>query len=244
MTKTDATDAATRETVSPALRWAGWSGVAMLAVVVVNGPLAALRGVPSYWSPEAVTDVGTYLTDTSNLWLAVLFFFLSTLIFVFAIPFFAGLRVLSRSHEASGLASGTVLLGAGLFLAGGLVSEVMSTGMAMVVQAAPSYDLDANAALAIQGLQFVALIQGQVGLGVVMIAVSLMALKARSAAFAPPGLISLGLAAGVLDLLRPLAVTKPPIAIALFVPTFLWIALASYTLIRPRGLPHEHTTSV
>ncbi len=203
----------------------------MLAVIVLNGPLSSLRGAPDFWSLDAAANVRTYLADSSSLWLAVLFFFLSTLIFVFAIPFFAGLRVLSRSFEASGLASGAVTIGAALFLAGGLVSEVMSTGMATVVQAAPSYDLDANAALAIQGLQFVALIQGQVGLGVVMIAVSLVA---RSVAFAPPGLISLGFVAGVLDILRPLAVTKPPIAIALFVPTFLWIALASYALIRPR----------
>ena len=231
MTETDVVDPRQREAVAPALRWAGWSGVAMLAVVVVNGPLATLRGAPSYWSPKAVTDVETYLADSSSLWVAVLFFFLSTLIFVFAIPFFAGLRVLSRSYEASGLASGTVTLGAALFLAGGLVSEVMSAGMAMVVQAAPSYDLDANAAVAIQGLQFVALLQGQVGLGVLIIAVSLVA---RSMTFAPGGLVSLGLVAGTLDLLRPLAVTKPPIAIALFVPTFLWIALASFTLIRRR----------
>lgn len=203
----------------------------MLLVVVVNGPLASLRGFPNYWSPDAITEVRSYLTDSSSLWLAVLFFFLSTLIFVFAIPFFAGLRELTRSIDTSGIASGAVTIGAALFLAGGLVSEVMSAGMATVVQAAPSYALDANAALAIQGLQFAALIQGQVGFGVLMTAVSL---AARAKGFGPRGLVTLGLVAGTLDLLRPLAVTRPPIALALFVPTFVWIAMASYALIRPR----------
>ncbi len=42
----------------------------------------------------------------------------------------------------------------------------------------------------------------------------------------------LGAAAGTIDLFRPLAVTSPPILIATFVPTFLWIAAASVALIR------------
>lgn len=231
MTETRAVGSIVNGAAVPVLRWAGWSGVAMLAVIVVNGPLASLRGLPSYWSADAVSGVRSYLQDASSLRLAVLFFFLSTLILVFAIPFFAGLRELARRSEASGLATGAVTIGAALFLAGGLVSEVMSAGMATVVQAAPSYDIDANAALAIQGLQFAALIQGQVGLGVTMIAVSL---AARSVAFGPPGLVTLGFVAGAIDLLRPLAVTTPPLALALFVPTFFWIAMASWALIRPR----------
>lgn len=213
------------------LRWAGWSGLAMLAVIVVNGPLASLRGVPDYWAPGAATAVASYLLDPSSLRLAVIFFFASTLIFVFGIPFFAGLRELTRKSDPSGLASGAVTIGAALFLAGGLISEVLATGMATVVQAAPSYTLDANAALGIQSLQFAALLQGQVGLGVVMIAVSL---ASRSEAFGPRGLVALGLIAGVIDILRPLAVTTPPLALALFLPTFVWIALASLALIRSR----------
>jgi hypothetical protein len=219
---------------STALRWAGWSGLAMLSVIILNGPLGAIRGLPEVWGQDAVTAVGSYLTDAGFLRLAVIFFFLSTLIFVFGIPFFAGLRELTKVNGAPNLASGAVTIGAALFLGGGLLSEVMSTGMAMVVQAAPSYTLDANAALATQSLQFAALIQGQVGLGVVMIAVSL---AARSQGFGVPGLVALGLFAGVIDLLRPLAVTVPPLAIVLFLPTFVWIALASATLMRtPRSI--------
>jgi hypothetical protein len=214
---------------STSLRWAGWSGLAMLAVIVLNGPLGAIRGLPDYWGPDAAVAVSSYLTDAGSLRLAVIFFLVSTLIFVFGIPFFAGLRELTKVSGAPNLARGTVTIGAALFLGGGLVSEVMSTGMATVVQAAPSYTLDANAALATQSMQFAALIQGQVGFGVVMIAVSL---AARSQGFGVPGLVTLGLIAGVIDLLRPLAVTVPPLAIALFFPTFVWIALACATLIR------------
>lgn len=211
------------------LRWSGWSGVAMLTVIVVNGPLASLRGFPSYWSHDAATNVQAYLSDPSSLRLAVFFFFFSTLIFVFAIPFFAGLRELVQRSGTSCLASGAVTIGAALFLAGGLVSEVMAAGMASVVQAAPAYTVDANAALGIMGLQFAALIQGQVGLGIAIIAVSMVT---RHGSLAPSGLATLGLVAGSIDILRPLAVTRPPIAIALFVPTMLWLAWTSVALIR------------
>ena len=189
----------------------------MLAVIVVNGPLASLRGVPSYWSDDAAIHVQSYLSDASSLRLAIGFFFFSTLIFVFAIPFFAGLRELVRRSGTSGLAGGAVTIGAALFLAGGLVSEVMSAGMASVVEAAPAYTVDANTVLAIMGLQFAALIQGQVGLGVAIIAVSVVT---RRGSLRPSGLATLGLVAGIIDILRPLAVTTPPIAIALF--TRLW----------------------
>ena len=203
----------------------------MLAAILVNGPLASLRGVPDYWAPGASANVARYLSDPANLRLAVIFFFLSTLIFVFGIPFFAGLREVMRGLDASGVAGGAVSIGAALFFAGGLLSEVMSTGMATVIEAAPSYTLDPNAVLAVDSLQFAALIQGQVGLGVVLIAVSLVS---RSGGFGPRGLAVLGLAAGAIDILRPLVVTAPPLAIALFLPTFLWIAAASVALARLR----------
>jgi len=218
-------------TRAPVLRWAGWSGLAMLAVIVMNGPLASLRGVPEYWSPNAGPAVASYLGDPASVRLAVIFFFASTLIFVFGIPFFAGLRELTRRTDPSGLASGVVTIGAALFFAGGLISEVLSTGMATVVQASPSYALDANAALGLQSLQFAALLQGQVGLGVAIIAVSL---ATRSQGFGPRGLATLGLAAGAIDIARPLLVAIPPVALALFIPTFVWIALASLALIRSR----------
>jgi hypothetical protein len=207
---------------------AGWSGLAMLVVIIVNGPLSALRGVPDYWSVGAAGDLAAYLADPARLQLAVVFFFVSTLIFVFGIPFFAGLRLALRAHGSSELSSSVVAIGAGLFFAGGLVSEVMSTGMATVVQAAPSYVPDANAALGVQALQFAALLQGQVGFGVAIIAVSVaMWNVATWRAVAVVGLV-----AGGIDLARPLAVAQPALALVLFVPTFVWIALASVRLIR------------
>ena len=207
---------------------AGWSGIAMLAAILVNGPLSALWGLPEYWSTGAASDLGAYLGDPARLRLAVAFFFLSTLIFAFGIPFFAGLRLVLRTHGSSEIFSSVLSIGAGLFFAGGLVSEVMSAGMATVVLAAPSYVPDPNAALAVQGLQFAALIQGQVGLGVAILAVSV-------AMWRVPGwraVAIVGLVAGAIDLARPLAVAAPTFAIALFVPTFVWIALASLRLSR------------
>ena len=209
-------------------RAAGWSGLAMLVAIIVNGPLSALRGLPDYWSVGAAADLETYLADPSRLRLAVLFFFFSTLIFVFGIPFIAGLRLALRAHGSSDGLSSVLALGAGLFFAGGLMSEVISTGMATVVLAAPSYIPDANAALAVQALQFAALLQGQVGLGVAILAVSVATLRVpewRAVAI-------VGLMAGAIDLARPLAVAMPVLAVALFIPTFLWIALASLRLIR------------
>jgi hypothetical protein len=216
-----------RLNLTPA-RVAGWSGIGMLVAIIVNGPLSALRGLPDYWSVSAAADLGRYLADPPSLRLAVLFFFLSTLIFVFGIPFMAGLRVALRAHGSSDLFPSVLVIGAGLFFAGGLVSEVMSTGMAMVVLAAPSYVADANAALALQALQFAALLQAQVGLGVAILAVSVA--MWRAAGWRAVAIV--GVFAGAIDLARPLAVAMPVLAIALFVPTFVWIALASLRLIR------------
>lgn len=208
---------------------AGWFGLAMLAAILANGPLAAARGVSDAFAPDAASRMTDYLGDPGRLRLAIAFYFVSTLIFVFGIPFVAGIWQALRTAGASDLVSGTFALGAALFFAGGLMSEVLSTGMAIVVQAVPAYQLDVNTALTIQGLQFAALIQGQVGLGVAMIAVAVgMWNVAGWRAVSVVGLV-----AGSIDVLRPLAVTTPALAIVLFVPTFVWIALASIRLLRP-----------
>lgn len=215
----------------PSLRLAGLSGLAMLAAIIVNGPLAAARGVPQYWEPNASTAIAARLGDAAAFPASIAFFFLSTLIFVLGIPFIAGLRRVVREQSPDGLGADVVLLGGGLFFGAGLLSEVLSTGFSIVVQSAPSYVLDANGALAVQALQFAALVQGQVGLGLVLIATSIA--LARSAR-APMWLVALGLLAGVLDLLRPLAAANPSLAIGLFLPTFVWIAAVSTWLVRTR----------
>src|SRR3989337_2329507 len=108
-----------------------------------------------------------------------------------------------------------------LFLAGGLASEVFSHGMPVVIESVTGYDLDLNSALMVQGLQYVALVQGQVALGVALIALSF---AGWSSGVLPKWMWWLGAVAGLIDLVRPFAVTSPPILIAAFVPTFLWIA--------------------
>lgn len=50
----------------------------------------------------------------------------------------------------------------------------------------------------------------------------------------PGAVFVLGLLAGIIDLFRPLAVANPVLAIALFLPTFVWIGLASAWLISVR----------
>jgi hypothetical protein len=201
----------------------------MLAAILANGPLAAARGVPQYWEPDGATRVGERLQDQASFVPTLAFFFISTLIFAFGIPFAAGLRGVVREHSPDGLGADVVLLGAALFFGAGLLSEVLSTGFAIVVNSAPSYVLDANAVVGVQALQFAALVQGQVGLGLVVIAVSL-AIARRDRA--PRWLVVIGFIAGSLDLIRPLAAANPPLAIGLLLPTFVWIAAISGWLLR------------
>jgi hypothetical protein len=221
----------------PIARLAGLSGLLMVAAIVVNGPLAAVaERYPSFWTASARVDLRAFLRDSHRLDRAVIFFALSNLIFVFAIPFFAGLRVVMRNADPSGLLRSVVAVAVPLFLAGGLVSEVFSHGMPIVIESVPGYDFDLNSALMVQGLQYVALVQGQVALGVALIALSF---AGWSSGVLPMWIWWLGAAAGILDLVRPFAVTSPPILVAAFVPTFVWIAAISIALIRRSPLSTE-----
>jgi hypothetical protein len=212
----------------------------MLAVILANGPLRSLRGVPWFWEQDAANTIRERLRDEGGFTPTLIFFFVSTLIFVFGIPFLAGVRRLVREHDPDGLGGDVVLLGGALFLGGGLLSEVLSTGFSIVVNSAPTYELDVNAALGVQSLQMAALVQAQVGVGLVAIATSLGLAHRNSA---PRWLIALGLTAGALDLFRPLAVADPPLAIALFLPTFVWIGAMSAWLVRsPADRSHETAT--
>jgi hypothetical protein len=221
----------------PIARLAGLSGLLMVAAIVVNGPLAAVaERYPSFWTASASADLQAFLRDSHRLDRAVVFFALSNLIFIFAIPFFAGLRVVVRDADPSGFLRAVVAIAVPLFLAGGLASEVFSHGMPVVIESVPGYDLDLNSALMVQGLQYVALVHGQVALGVALIALSF---AGWSSGVLPKWVCWLGAAAGIIDLVRPFAVTSPPILIAAFVPTFLWIAATSIALIRRSPLSTE-----
>ena len=211
-------------------RLTGVSGLLMVAAIVVNGPLAGVvERYPSFWTASAGNDLQAFLRDSHRLDRAVIFFVLSNLIFIFAIPFFAGLRALVRDADPSSFLGGVAAIAVPLFLAGGLVSEAFSHGMPIVIESVPGYDLDVNSALMVQGLQYVVLVQGQVALGVAVIALSF---AGWSSGVLPKWICWLGAAAGTIDLVRPFAVTSPPILIAAFVPTFLWIAATSIALIR------------
>ena len=214
----------------PIARLTGLSGLLMVTAIVINGPLSAgVERYPSFWTSSAGVDLGQFLQDSDRVESAVVFFALSNLIFIFAIPFFAGLRVLVRDADPSGFLNGVVAIAVPLFLAGGLASEVFSRGIPVVVESVPGYDLDLNGALMVQGLQYVALVQGQVALGVAVIALSF---AGRGSGVLPHWMWWLGAVAGTIDLVRPFAVTSPPILIAAFVPTFVWIAVTSVVLIR------------
>jgi hypothetical protein len=214
----------------PIARLAGLSGLLMVAAIILNSPLAVVaERYPSFWTASAGADLRQFLQDSHSVERAVVFFALSNLIFIFAIPFFAGLHVLVRDADPSGFLRAVVVIAVPLFLAGGLASEVFSHGMPVVIESVPGYDLDLNSALMVQGLQFVALVQGQVALGVALIALSF---AGWSSGLLPKWMWWLGAVAGVMSLVRPFAVTSPPILIAAFVPTFLWIAATSIALIR------------
>jgi hypothetical protein len=207
----------------------------MVAAIIVNGPLAAvIERYPSFWTSSAGADFERFLRDSQRVDRAVVFFALSNLIFIFAIPFFAGLRVLVTRADASGFLRAIVGIAVPLFLAGGLASEVFSHGLAVVVESVPGYEVSVNSVLMVQGLQYVALVQGQVALGVAVIALSVGGL---SSGVLPKWTWWLGAAAGMINLVRPFAVTSPPILIATFVPTFIWIAAISIALIRRPSTP-------
>ncbi len=216
--------------VSNVRRLSGWCGLGMVAAIVVNGPLSmALGRMPNYWTDDAPTRIAEFLADHGNVGRSVAFFAFSNLIFVFAIGFFAGLRELADRVDRSGWTKGVVTIGAALFLAGGLLSETLSTGIAVVLRSTPGYELDVNTAILLQGLWSTALAQGQVALGCVVLALSFMSLRSGTL---PSWLASLGIVAAALTLLRPAVVTEVPLFIASFQPMFVWIAATAVVLVR------------
>ncbi len=208
----------------------GWCGIGMVAAILVNGPLSqAVQRIPSYWDAGAADTFTAYLRDDGNVDQMVVFFVLSNLIFVFAIGFFAGLRRLPHGGDLSDWARGVVSIGSAVFLAGGLLSETLSTGIAVVLRSTPDYHLDVNTVLFLQGLWSTALAQGQVALGVVIVTVSAVSLRGGGL---PRWLAWSGALAGVVTILRPGLITQIPLFIAAFQPTFLWIAAVSFVLLR------------
>jgi hypothetical protein len=202
----------------------------MVAAIVINGPLASvIERYPSFWASSSGTDFYAFLQDSQRIDRAVVLFALSNLIFIFAIPFFAGLRVQVGRSDPTGFLPSVIGIAVALFLAGGLASEVFSHGVAVVVKSVPGYQASLDTVLMVQGLQYVALVQGQVALGVVLLALSTLGLRDGTA---PKWIWWLGAAAGIIDLVRPFAVTSPPLLIATFVPTFVWIVAISVVLVK------------
>jgi len=216
-------------------RLAGWSGIGMVAAILINGPISIAFGrMPNHWTADAATQISAYLTDEANITQSVIFFALSNLIFVFALGFFAGLRGLAAETDRSGWLTGVVTIGAALFLAGGLVSEILSTGIAVVLRSTPAYEFDINNALLLQGLWATALAQGQVALGLVMVTLSTATLRTRAV---PAWLSWLGIAAGAIAVLRPAVATNVPLFFISFQPVFLWIASLAIVLLRQARKP-------
>jgi hypothetical protein len=212
-----------------ARRLTGWCGIGMVVAIVINGPLSiALQRTPSYWEAGAGAKFAEYLQDGANVDQMVVFFVLSNLIFVFAIGFFAGLRRVSNQSDLSDWLNGVVTVGSAIFLAGGLLSETLSTGIAVVLRSTPDYQVDVNSALLLQGLWSTVIAQGQVALGVVIVAISVSSLRAGGL---PKWLAWFGVIAGIVTILRPVLITQVPLFIVSFQPMFLWIAAVSVVLL-------------
>ncbi|HEY3545092.1 MAG TPA: hypothetical protein VGK17_03250 [Propionicimonas sp.] len=221
MTHLNVTDhAKTHPATAPAnprlQRLTGYCGVGMVAAILINGPLSmAVQRVPSYWEPGAGDRLAAYLHDPSSVDQMLVFFVLSNLIFVFAIGHFAGLRSLVSPSDLSGWVRGVVAIGAALFLSGGLLSELLSTGIAVVLRTTPDYHLDMNTVLLLQGLWSTAIAPGQVALGVVIITLSTTWLRDHSM----PGWLGwLGVLVGAIAVLRPAIITNIPAFIVSFQP--------------------------
>lgn len=211
-------------------RLAGWSGIGMTVAILVNGPISIAAGrMPSFWTVDAADRLSGYLSDDGNITKSIAFFALSNLIFIFALGFFSGLRRLGAEADPSGWVAGVVTIGAALFLAGGLVSEILSTGLAVVLRATPAYTLEVNDALLLQGLWMTALAQGQVALGVLIAVLCLAMLRRR---LMQAWVCWFGIVVGIVAILRPAIVTEPPIFMAAFQPVLLWMGVFSVVLLR------------
>jgi hypothetical protein len=209
----------------------------MVAAILINGPLSmAVQRVPSYWEPGAGDRLTTYLHDPSSVDQMLVFFALSNLIFVFAIGFFAGLRSLVTPSDLSGWVRGVVAIGAALFLSGGLLSELLSTGIAVVLRTTPDYHLDINTVLLLQGLWSTAIAPGQVALGVVIITLSTTWLHDHSM---PSWLGWLGVLVGAVAVLRPAIITNIPAFIVSFQPLFIWVTAVSIVLLHSSRTRHH-----
>jgi hypothetical protein len=217
---------------------AGWSGIGMVVAILINGPVSIAVGrMPNYWTADAADRLSHYLSDDANISKSIAFFALSNLIFVFALGFFSGLRRLGAEADTSGWVAGVVTIGAALFLAGGLVSEILSTGLAVVLRSTPGYTFEVNDALLLQGLWMTALAQAQVALGTLITVLCLATLRTM---LLPAWLCWLGILAGIVAILRPALVTEVPIFIASFQPVLLWIAVVSVVLVRQaRVMRHQ-----
>jgi hypothetical protein len=216
-------------------RATGWCGIGMIAAILINGPLSNAAGrVPTYWSADAAHRFTVYLNNPHRVDAAIVFFGLSNLIFIFAIGFFAGLRGLSERVDRTGWLKGVITIGASLFLAGGLLSETLSTGVAVVLRSTPAYHLEINTVLLLQGLWATALAQGQVALGVVIAAYSAAALRANTL---PRWVAHFGVFSGVLTLARLVVLTHTVLWIALLQPAFIWIALVAIAQLRQAHRP-------
>jgi hypothetical protein len=208
----------------------GWCGVGLVASILVNGPLSnAIGRVPTYWSADAPARFTEYLHDGGRVNMAIVFFALSNLIFVFGIGFFAGIRSLAAEIDRTGWVANVVGIAASLFLAGGLLSETLSTGIVVVLRSTPAYHLDINTVLLLQGLWATALAQGQVALGLIIGAVSAAALRSS---VLPRWLCWYGLVAAVTTILRVGLVTHTVLWIALLQPGFLWIVAIAFVSLR------------
>jgi hypothetical protein len=195
-----------------------------------------VQRVPSYWEPGAGDRLAAYLQDPSSIDQMLTFFALSNLIFVFAIGFFAGLRSLVSPSDLSGWVRGVVTIGAALFLSGGLLSEMMSTGIAVVLRTTPDYHPDINTVLLLQGLWSTAIAPGQVALGVVIITLSTTWLRDHSM----PGWLGwVGVLVGTVAVLRPAIITNIPAFIVSFQPLFLWVAAVAIVLLHSSRTRHQ-----
>ena len=241
MTLTGKTMGTPVASASRAERWAGWCGLGMVGAIVINGPLSMAMGrMPNYWTDDAPERIAEFLADPRNVDQSIAFFALSNLIFVSGIGFFAGLRHLADRVDETGWTKGVVTIGAALFLAGGLLSETLSTGIAVVLRSTPGYEFDVNSTLLLQGLWSTAIAQAQVALGVVVGVLSAGALRRRAL---PPWLGWLGIVAGAMSILRPAVVIQVPVFIATFQPMFLWLAATSVVLVRSASRsPSPQTT--
>ena len=173
--RTTASQVASNRLAEP--RLVGLAGLAMVAGIVVLGPVMA---GPDSWAHGAVADYRRALGGSAFLSAAPTRFGFYALLTAAEIMFLAGLWLWTLRSSGRSLSSVVVGLAAGGFVAGGIASDGFSFAQLIALHGGRGVAPDANLGVILDVASNLAIIETNVCLGLVIGVVSLLGLRQRS----------------------------------------------------------------